>query len=119
MSESNTLQQKTAELAPHFKPALLQRRSTKFQFEFKKDDPFYLVVDGETFEFMTGQVEHPTLTLFMDQHETCWQLLTGTMDGMVAFMEGRYRADGNIVLSQLLLYLFRSNDPTIPYQVKE
>ncbi len=119
MSISNTLQQKTAELAPHFKPALLQRRSTKFQFVFKKDDPFYLVVDGETFEFMTGQVEQPTITLLIDQHETCWQLLAGTLDGMTAFMEGRYRADGNIVLSQLLLYLFRNNDPTILYQVKE
>ena len=43
----------------------------------------------------------------------------GTMDGMVAFMTGRYRADGNIVLSQLLLYLFRSDDPTILYQVKD
>jgi len=119
MSVKKILQQKTAELAPHFKPALLQRRSTRFQFVFKQDDPFYLVVDGESFEFMTGQLEQPTVTLFIDQHETCWQLLTGTMDGMVAFMTGRYRADGNIVLSQLLLYLFRSDDPTILYQVKD
>jgi hypothetical protein len=37
---------------------------------------------------------------------------------MHAFMDGRYRADGNIVLSQLLLYLFKSNDPTIAYEIQ-
>jgi hypothetical protein len=34
-------------------------------------------------------------------------------------MAGRYRADGNIVLSQLLLYLFRSNDRAIAYEVQD
>jgi hypothetical protein len=38
---------------------------------------------------------------------------------MQAFMDGRYRADGNIVLSQLLLYLFKSDDPTIVYEVQD
>jgi hypothetical protein len=33
-------------------------------------------------------------------------------------MEGDFRADGNIVLSQLLLYLFKSNNPTIAYEVQ-
>ncbi len=41
------------------------------------------------------------------------------MDGMRAFMDGSYRADGNIVLSQLILYLFKSDDPTLIYEVQE
>jgi putative sterol carrier protein len=43
----------------------------------------------------------------------------GTRDGMEAFMNGQYRADGNIVLSQLLLYLFKSADPTVVFKVKD
>ena len=35
------------------------------------------------------------------------------------FMEGRYRADGNIVLSQLLLYLFKSEDDAKFYEVQD
>ncbi|MCY4532330.1 MAG: hypothetical protein OXC84_08405 [Gammaproteobacteria bacterium] len=37
----------------------------------------------------------------------------GHMDGMRAFMEGKYRSDGNIVLTQLLLYAFRKGNAQI------
>ena len=37
----------------------------------------------------------------------------GRMDGMHAFMEGKYRSDGNIVLTQLLLYSFRKDNARI------
>jgi hypothetical protein len=43
----------------------------------------------------------------------------GTHDGMDAFMDGQYRADGNIVLSQLLLYLFKSADPAVAFKVQD
>jgi putative sterol carrier protein len=38
---------------------------------------------------------------------------------MQAFMTGRYRADGNIVLSQLLLYLFLPMDQTSIHSVRD
>ena len=116
---SEKLQQVTAELAPHFKPAFLQRQHTLFQFCFEEDDPFHLLVNGSDFRFLEGETPSPTLTLYLDSHETCWGLLTGAIDGMEAFMTGRYRADGNIVLSQLLLHVFKSEDPRVPYLVKD
>lgn len=119
MSLNDFLTQKTTELKPRFRPALLQREQTVFQFQFDTGEPFNLVVDGDRFVFSAGTVEHPTLTLYLDHHETCWHLLAGQIDGMTTFMEGRYRADGNIVLSQLLLYLFSGDDPTIAYQVQD
>jgi putative sterol carrier protein len=64
-------------------------------------------------------VINPTLTFYLDHHETCWQLLIGTQDGMEAFMKGKYRADGNIILSQLLLYLFRRPDPAVAFKVQD
>ena len=117
LSELLTEKQKVFE--PHFKPDLLQRISTVFQFQFTLDEEFFLSVSQDTFSFNEGAAADPTLTLYLDHHETCWQLLIGTRDGMDAFMNGQYRADGNIVLSQLLLYLFKSADLAVPSKVKD
>jgi putative sterol carrier protein len=111
------LEKKAQLLAPHFKPAFLQRDHAVFQFCFDEGESFYLEVDRDEFHFSPGYHNSPTLTLYIDAWSTCWNLLIGKDDGMQAFMEGRYRADGNIVLSQLLLYLFKSDDPTIAYRL--
>lgn len=105
-------------LAPHFKPDFLPRHEAVFQFEFDVGEPFYLEVRDRDFSFSPGQHIQPNIKLHISDHETCWGLLEGHIDGMHAFMEGRYRADGNIVLSQLLLYMFKSNDPTIAYEIQ-
>jgi putative sterol carrier protein len=112
------LEQKAAEYAPHFQPGFLNRDHTLFQFKFGTGSRFYLEVTRDRFRFTPGEVDQPTLSLFVVDHKTCWGLLDGTIDGMQAFMESKYRADGNIVLSQLLLYLFKSNDPTIAYEIQ-
>jgi putative sterol carrier protein len=104
---------------PHFKRGFLHQDRAVFQFTFKTAEPFHLVVELNAFEFMEGIHQHPHVTLFIESHQTAYQLLTGSMDGMHAFMEGSYRSDGNIVLSQLLLYLFKPDDPTEFYQVKD
>jgi len=114
----NLLKAKKEELEPHFKPGFLQRENTVFQFEFEDDAAFYLKVSSSDFEFNPGHWPAPTISLFVLDHLTCWGLLDGSIDGMKAFMDETYRADGNIVLSQLLLYLFKSNDPTIVYEVQ-
>ena len=116
---SDILAAKQAELEPHFKPGFLQRHHTVFQFHFEREEPFYLIVLRDSFELVAGVTTAPTISLFFDNHATCWGLIEGSFDGMRAFMEGRYRADGNIVLSQLLLYLFKSNDPTNIYEVQD
>ena len=117
LSELLTEKQKTFE--PHFKPDLLQRTSTVFQFRFTSGEDFFLSVSQNSFSFKEGRASNPTLTLFLDHHETCWQLLIGKYDGMDAFMNSQYRADSNIVLSQLLLYLFKSADPAVAFKVQD
>lgn len=115
----NWLSELTQELTPHFKPAILQRDYVVFQFEFTDGEPFFLQVEVDLFAFFPGKSTEATLTLFLDCHETCRDLLSGKADGMSAFMGGRYRADGNIVLSQLLLYTFKADSPTISYEVQD
>ena len=106
-----------SQLAPHFKPAFLQ--PTLFQFQFDEDESCYLEVAKDGFQFLPNRCHHPTITLYLDNHATLAGLLTGSIDSMAAFMQGRYRADGNIVLSQLLLHLFQAGDATIFYRVKD
>lgn len=106
-----------SQLAPHFKPAFLQ--PTLFQFQFDEGESCYLEVAKDGFQFLPSRCHHPTITLYLDNHATLAGLLTGSIDGMAAFMQGRYRADGNIVLSQLLLHLFQAGDTTIFYRVKD
>ena len=112
------LSAKTEEFLPHFTPGFLPRDEAVFQFSFDVGLPFHLAVTNTHFEFMGGEHEQPTIRLEISDHASCWGLLDGREDAMQAFMEGRYRADGNIVLSQLLLYLFKSNDPTIAYEIQ-
>jgi len=113
------LKQHHATLAPHFNPAVLQRAVTSFQMRFEDGEDFHLMVEPDRFEFAPGAIQAPTLTLYLDKHQTFWELLKGKTDSMAAFMEGRYRADGNIVLSQLLLYLFANNNPAVAYEVQD
>ena len=122
MSETNLeqiLEKKTAFLAPHFKPGFLQTDRAVFQFQFEEAEPFHLIVETDGFKLIPGIDQQPSITLYIDKPQTCWGLLIGCEDGMKAFIDGRYRADGNIVLSQLLLYMFKSDDPTIVYEVQD
>ena len=113
------LQDLSLSLQPHFKPDFLQQERTVFQFCFNSDQPFYLIVATDRYVFQTGKADSTDITLYVDAHETAFQLLQGSKDGMQAFMDGSYRADGNIVLSQLLLYLFKPTDPTLIYEVQD
>lgn len=106
-------------LLPGYSPALLQRQEALFQFLFDQGEPFHLHADQEGFVFHAGEAPAPTIRLYLPDHAMCWRLLTGKANGMDAFMAGAYRADGNIVLSQILLHLFHSAPPTVAYQVQD
>ena len=96
-----TLREKTEFLAPHFKPGFLQTEHAVFQFQFDEAKPFHLDVQSSSFTLSPGLHSSPTVTLYIDQPKTCWNLLIGREDGMQAFMDGRYRADGNIVFESI------------------
>ena len=113
------LQAKQKLLAGRFRQGFLQRDHAVFQFNFKTQEAFYLIIDGADLDLLPGYHPQPTINLYIDNHATCWGLINGEVDGMEAFLQGQYRADGNIVLSQLLLYLFRSHDSTIAYEVQD
>ena len=96
-------------LNDRFRSGFLPIEDTIFQFQFEHQPnvPLYLTANQQTFALAPGMHPTPTLTLFVRDQTTMLRLLTGEEDGMAAFMAGTYRADGNIILSQLLLYVFQ------------
>jgi len=113
------LNQHSSRLAPSFRHHFLPENPVTFQFNFESDEPFHLTVDHSEFAFKPGCAEAPTLTLWLDKATTLWHLLEGRLDGMDAFLAGLYKADGNIALSQLLLYLFKSPQPVLAHEISE
>ena len=64
-------------------------------------------VDAEKLRF--DPAEPVDATFFFDSAETARAVLSGDADPIVAFMAGRFRADGNLPLAFVLLGLFRED----------
>ena len=63
------------------------------------------------FELAHGQVRfdlalQPDVTFFFDTADTALAVLTGADDPVAAFMDGRFRSDGHLLLAFVLLGLF-------------
>ncbi|MBR7889580.1 SCP2 sterol-binding domain-containing protein [Marinomonas sp. A79] len=76
-----------------------------FQFDLDDADSYHLsIADGSC---IMGEGEHddPTVTLSMDL-ATLKEVMSGELDGMAAFMQGKIRADGDIMLATKLTQIF-------------
>ena len=116
---SGNLHKLAEELRPHFKSGLVQQLPAVFQFLFHSEQPIHLIVFQHDFVLQAGIHKKPKITLFIDCHASLSSLLMGKMDSMQAFLDGKYRSDGNIVLSQVLLYLFKPSDNVDIHQIED
>ena len=78
-------------------------------FGFRIDDSknFSLVVKDETCELKEGENPDAQVTLVMDS-ETLEGIVDGSTDGMQAFMGGKLRTEGDMMLAMKLSELFPS-----------
>ena len=76
-------------------------------FGFRIDDSknFSLVVKDKTCELKEGENPDVQVTLVMDS-ETLEGIVDGSTDGMQAFMGGKLRAEGDMMLAMKLSELF-------------
>lgn len=76
-----------------------------FQFVLEDEQDFYISIAEMQCTIESGEHPDPNVTLIMDS-ETMVDVITGQIDGMSAFMTGRLRAEGNVMLATKLSKLF-------------
>lgn len=76
-----------------------------FQFVLEDDQDFYISIKEQVCTVETGEHIDPNITLIMSA-ETFKDVINGQQDGMGAFMSGKLRAEGNIILATKLGKLF-------------
>ena len=76
-----------------------------FQFKITDGESYYLVVANQACELSQGEHEDPSVTLILST-ETLKKVVTGETSGMQAFMMGKLKTEGNMMLATKLGDLF-------------
>ncbi len=76
-----------------------------FQFDLEDDSNYHLSISEGKCAMAEGEHDDPTVTLSMDL-DTLKDVMSGELDGMAAFMQGKIRADGDIMLATKLTQIF-------------
>lgn len=76
-----------------------------FQYRIDGGGDYFLQVADQQCSLNDGEHDDPSVTLTLDQ-KTLAEILSGETDGMQAFMTGRVKAEGDIILATRLAQLF-------------
>ena len=88
-----------------FNPSAAAGLDLVFQFNITDAENYYLVVKDGSCDFHAGDSSDANVTLIMDS-ETMQGVISGETDGMQAFMAGKLRAEGDMMLALKLSELF-------------
>ena len=76
-----------------------------FQFNIEDADNYHLLVKDGACEVVQGEAGDPNVTLIMNS-ETLQGIVNGDLDGMMAFMSGQLKVEGDMMLATKLGELF-------------
>ncbi|MDF9434362.1 MULTISPECIES: SCP2 sterol-binding domain-containing protein [Chromohalobacter] len=102
MADANTVIEK---LQSRFDPAAARGMDEVFQFHITDADDYYLNVKDGTLDIQPGEHDDPSVSLTTDT-ETLKGVMNGEINGMQAFMSGKLKATGNVMLATKLTSLF-------------
>ena len=89
-----------------FNPAAAAGLDLVFGFNVTDEDKHYaLIIKDGTCDLQEGENPDANVTLVMDS-ETLKDIVSGETDGMQAFMAGKLRAEGDMMLAMKLGELF-------------
>ncbi|WP_158773644.1 SCP2 sterol-binding domain-containing protein [Cobetia sp. L2A1] len=95
-------------LKNRFNPEAAKGMDEVFQFNITDSDDYHMIIKDGTLDVAEGEHDDPSVTLSTDS-ETLKGVMKGEVDGMQAFMTGRLKATGNIMLATKLTSLFPNN----------
>lgn len=101
MSEIETAFNK---LKGKFNPEAAKGMEVVFQFQVD-DEVCHLRIKNSQCELITAGHDDPNITLIMDK-DTFSDLISGQLPGMQAYMSGKLKAEGNLMLATQLGNLF-------------
>lgn len=90
-----------------FNPSAAEGLDLVFGFRIDDTQNFSLVVKNNTCELLEGENPDAQVTLVTDG-ETMEGIVSGETDGMQAFMSGKLRTEGDMMLAMKLSELFPS-----------
>ena len=93
-------------LEPAFSPQAALASDHIYQFTVASAPMFHLAIRHGELEVGGGEHPDPSVTFLFEDLETALGIVTGTVDPMAAFMAGRIRTDGNLILALQLRLLF-------------
>ena len=88
-----------------FNPAAAAGLDLVFQFNIEDADTYHLIVKDGACEVAQGEAADPSVTLIMNG-ETLQGIVSGDLDGMMAFMSGQLKVEGDMMLATKLGELF-------------
>ena len=94
-------------LSKMYNREILDRDRIVFRISIDSEPEIFLEASRNEFLFKSETTSQPDVTIFLDSPETLTDILLNDANANQLFLEGRYRSDGNIVLSQIFLYLFQ------------
>jgi putative sterol carrier protein len=82
--------------------------NTKATVQYELSEPMYSVIDSGEMKVFEGRVESPDLTVAMSDDDFV-SLMRGELNGMTAFMSGRLKVTGDMMLAQRLVSFVDTN----------
>lgn len=92
-------------LQARFNPDAAKGMHDVFQFHFSDAGSHYLLIDDGALDVREGEHDDPSVSLSMST-DTLKGIMNGDINGMTAFMTGKLKATGNVMLATKLTSLF-------------
>ncbi|WP_232848852.1 SCP2 sterol-binding domain-containing protein [Amphritea pacifica] len=92
-------------MAGRFNSAAAAGLDAVFQYKLDEGDAYHVAISGGECALDKGLHDSPSVVLMMDS-QTFKEVLEGETNGMQAFMAGRIRAEGDVMLATRLEALF-------------
>jgi putative sterol carrier protein len=99
--------QTIAKFQSNFNPSAAAGMDSVFQFNVTDADSYFLTIKDQNCSIDKGVNDDANITLIMDS-ATLSGLSDGSLDGMQAFMSGKLRVEGDMMLAMKLHELFPS-----------
>jgi putative sterol carrier protein len=93
------------QMLERFDPTAAGSLDAVFQYQIEDMGAYHLIVKDQACVLGSGEHQEPTVTLKMTE-KTLVNILNGETDGMAAFMTGKLKATGDLMLATRLPQLF-------------